>query len=497
MNFKKIYVGLSLLSAIALTSCSKVIDVNPEFNRERSQLFNTITDYEYSLTGTYALLRQTGYFGSGAQTTSTWANLPDMMADNLVQTGEDLGNWTSQVNWTYASDDGDIAVAWQAAYSVIRQANITLNNIDQFTTTQPTAVNRIKGQALALRGMVHFDVLRYWGVEFDRNSTALGIPFITSENIDIKPSRLTVKQSYDSIFKDMLEAEVLLGSVDKAINTSTNRTSIDRTAVRALLARMYLYAKDYAKAEEYATLAITAMPLATATTFPQIWKDDSQAEVIWAVSFNAGEGSPTSGVHVASSNRNRFRPDTVSLTPIYNQASDVRFPAYFASRPSGSVSAANPRTIVSFSANSRKIINKFIGRGAFTDNVINWKAVRTGEMYLIRAEARAMQGGAKEALALADLNSLRAARVSGYLPVVLTGQFLLDAIALERRKELMGEGHRWFDLKRTTRTITRADRSLNSTRMTLAATAREWVWPIPQGEIDANTNIKDQQSPGY
>ena len=116
-------------------------------------------------------------------------------------------------------------------------------------------------------------------------------------------------------------------------------------------------------------------------------------------------------------------------------------------------------------------------------------------MYLIRAEARALQGAAKEALGLADLNTLRAARIAAYIPVVLTGQTLLNEIQVERRKELFGEGHHWFDLKRTTRSINRVDRTLTSTRAILAPTAREWVWPIPQGEIDANANM--QQSPGY
>ena len=494
MKIKNIYIGLGIAGTIIFGSCKKVIETAPEFNKERSQLFNTITDYEYSLTGTYALLRQTGYFGSGGQTTSSWANLPDMMTDNLVQTGEDLGNWTGQVNWVYTANDADVAVAWQAAFSVIRQANITLNNIDQFSSTQSTAVNRIKGQALAIRGMAHFDVLRFWGVDFDRNSTALGVPYITTEDKEIKPSRLTVKASYDSIFKDMLQAEGLLGAVDKSINTAINRTSIDLLAVRALLARMYLYAKDYANAEAYATLAITASPLASSTTFPQIWKDESQAEVLWSVSFNAGEGSPSAGVHIASSNRNRFRPSSPVIS-LYNQTTDIRFPAYLASRPSGSVSAANPRTILPFSGNTRKIVNKFIGRGAFTDNVVNWKVLRTGEMYLIRAEARAMQGALKEVLGLGDLNTLRAARISGYTPVVLTGSALVSEIQLERVKELFGEGHHWFDLKRTTRSINRIDRTLASTRVVLAPTAREWVWPIPQGEIDANSNI--QQTPGY
>lgn len=505
MKFNKFYICLGLISLFSISACKKVIDIEPEFSKDGSKIFVNLTEYEYALTGAYALFKQTGYFGSGAQTTSTWANLPDMLTDNLVQTGEDLANWQTQVNWGYNSSDADIATAWIAAYSVIAEANLVLRDIEQFATAEPKRVNRIKGQALAIRGMAHFDVLRYWGVDYDRNSAALGIPYITKVDIELKPSRLTVKESWDNILKDMLEAETLLGDVDKAITTTADRTMIDRNGVRGLLARMYLYANDVVKAEQYATLAIDAVPLATKVAFPNIWTDVSQSDVIWAAAFSAGEGSPSIGVHIGSSNRNRFRP-SVSVTgsatvpSLYDKANDVRFPVYFATRQSGTVTAANPRPILKFDTtgtNFRKIVNKFMSKGVILDNVVNWKALRTGEMYLIRAEARARQGGAKEALGLADLNTLKAARINGFVPMVLTGQALLDEIQVERRRELFGEGHRWFDLRRTTKTINRTDFALTSTKLTLAPSAREWVWPIPQGELDANPNMKGQQNPGY
>lgn len=492
MKFNKIIIATGLGLILIGSACKKAIDVQPEFVKDGSQIFTTLNDYEFALTGAYALFRNTGYFGSGGQTTSTWANLPDMMSDNLLQTNEDLGNWVTQINWTFATDENDIEVAWVAAYSVIAQANLVLRNIEQFSTTNANRVNRLKGQALAIRGMAHFDLLRYWGVDFDRNSTNLGIPYVSSVDITNKPPRLTVKESWDKILKDMLEAETLLGTIDKSINTSSNKSNIDLNAVRGLLARMYLYAKDYVNAEKYATLVIDAVPLASKTNFPNIWKDASQSEVIWSVAFSAGEGSPSTGVHIASSNRNRFSP-AVSLAATFDQANDVRFPSYFASRATGPSSP-----IVAYPVATRKLLNKFNTRNTTLDNLVNWKVLRTGEMYLIRAEARALQGGAKELLGLADLNDLRAARITGYINVVLAGSALINEIALERRKELLGEGHRWFDLKRTTRTIDRtADVVLTSAKKTLGPTAREWVWPIPQGEIDANPNIKSQQSPGY
>ena len=481
MKFNKIFTVCAFTSVMMFSACKDVIEVEPIFQKDGAQIFTSLNDYQFSLTGAYALFRRTGYFGSGGQTTSTWANLPDMMTDNLVQTGEDLANWQPQTNWVFTTDENDIEVAWIAAYSVISQANLTLRGIDAFVSVDAARVNRIKGQALAIRAMAHFDLLRFWGEEYDRNSSKLGIPYVTEADVELKPARLTVKQTWDKIFVDMLAAETALASVT-GINTATNKSNLDVNAIRGLLARMYLYSKDYASAESYASMVITAAPLASRANFPNIWKDASSAEVLWSVAFNAGEGSPAFGVHLAANNRNRFRP-TAALEATFDQVNDVRFASYFASRVLG--------------ANNRRILTKYFGRATAVDNLVNWKALRTGEMFLIRAEARARQGGVKEVSGLADLNELRAARITGYTPVLLIGNPLLDAIELERRKELVGEGHRWFDLKRTSRNIARTERVLNSTVLTLAPTSKYWVWPIPQGEIDANPTIKPQQTPGW
>lgn len=481
MKFNKIITVCVLIITLVFQACKDVIDVEPEFQKDGAEIFTTLDDYQFALTGAYALFRQVGYFGSGGQTTSTWGTLPDMMADNVVQTGEDLANWQPQVNWVFNTAEPDIQIAWIAAYSVVAEANLVLRGLDNFASQDPERVNRIKGQALAIRAMAHFDLLRFWAEEYDRNSTTLGIPYITDVDIELKPARLSVKDSWDNILNDMLAAEIEL-SAGGEINTATNKSYIDLVAVRALLARMYLYSKEYASAENYATLAINEVPLASRANFPNIWKDASVAEVLWSVAFNAGEGTPSAGVHIASSNRNRFRP-SAPLEATFDQANDVRFTPYFTSR--------------NLSGNPRRILTKFFGRGIAADNLVNWKALRTGEVYLIRAEARARQAGVKESLGLADLNDLRNARITAYTPVSLSGTALIDAIELERRKELIGEGHRWFDLKRTSKSINRTDSSLPSTELVLIPTDREWTWPIPQGEIDANLTIQPQQTPGY
>ncbi|PVY42991.1 RagB/SusD family nutrient uptake outer membrane protein [Pontibacter virosus] len=483
MRIKHLFIGLGLCCSVALSSCEEVIEVEPEFQRDADFLFNNLDDYEFALTGAYARFRNVAYFGSGAQTTGTWSQLPDMMSDNLVQTSEDLANWSNQTNWVYTSDEDDVAQAWLAAYSVITQSNIVLRNIDNFASENPGRVNRLKGQALAIRAMAHFDLLRYWAVSYDRNSNELGVPYIESVDPEAKPARETVQENYNKIFRDLEEAETLLGDVDRAVNTS-NRAFIDQIVVKAILARVNLYAKNYDAAETYATQVIDARPLATRAQFPGVWTDATYAGVIWSINFNAGEGSASSGTFNGPSNRNRFRPSEELLAE-YN-ANDIRTTAYFGTR--------------NLSGSPRTVMTKFLSRGTASDNLVDWKVFRTAEMYLIRAEARAMKSTPDLLGAIADLHTLRAARIEGYNPLLNTPvglQATLDAIALERRKELIGEGHRFFDLKRTTRTIEREDCGTTATNCSLAPTAREWAWPIPQGEIDANPTLESQQTTGY
>ncbi|HUR11075.1 MAG TPA: RagB/SusD family nutrient uptake outer membrane protein [Flavitalea sp.] len=470
MILKKIIVGLFFVAFVA--SCTKVLDTEPAYQLDGSQRFKSIEDHEFALIGAYRLFRQPNYYGAGS---NAYVGLPDMMSDNLNETNESLSNYTTLSTWTYAEDETNIDGTWQAAYRIISQANLVLRDIDDFTEENPGAVNRIKGQALAIRAMVHFDILRYWVDNYDRNSTVPGIPYITEFDYEAKPSRGTVKETYDKIEADLSLARNLMTSIDAPIN-ATGRALIDNSVVNAIMARMYLYSNQLDSAIKFSTLVINTIPLATPAQFPTIWTDASTSEVIWSVAFNSGEGRIGDNIYFVPNNRSSYRPNPTLVT-LYDQVNDVRFNSYFQVR------------------SNRRVLSKYLAKAAQIprpDGVVNFKAFRTGEMYLIRAEAYARKGGANEALALADLNTLRAARITGFVAGAETGQALIDAIALERRKELIGEGHRWFDLKRTTRTINRT----NCTNFcTLLPSDRAWTWPIPLTEINANPNIA--QNPGY
>lgn len=473
------YIICIVAGSLLLASCTKEIDQSPTHTLNGDERFNTIGDYEFALKGAYSLFLADGYYGSNSA--NAFVGLPDMMSDNLYETTESLANYTQLAGWYYTADDATVEDIWLDAYSIVRQANLTLRNIDNLAAENPGAVNRIKAQAIAIRALVHFDLLRYFGEEYDRNSTRLGIPYVDRFDIEQKPARLTVKESWDKIEADLKTASQLMNNMDQAIESATStassaRSLIDPLVVNAILARMYNYAGVSDSAVKYATLVINARPLADTTDYPNIWKDATTKEVVWSVKFQAFNSDIGGNVYYAVGNRASYQP-TTNLLSTYD-AEDVRVPAFFSS--------------IARRGADRLVVSKYIGREGRTDGIVDFKAFRTSEMYLIRAEANSRLG--KNGPALADLNALR--KIRNAATGAEAGNALLEAIFTERRKELLMEGQRFFDLKRTTRTIERTYEIDGDTYTDqLDPTAREWALPIPQSEILANPNMV--QNPGY
>lgn len=473
---KKIHIVLLCMGLSVMSSCNDdLIDLAPTHSLSRENVFGKIEDFEPVLSGTYASMRDLYSYGLFQSV------MPDMMSDNTVETFESLVNYKAVTDWTYVADELRAAEVWRFNYLMINDANLIMESIGQYEASNQKLANRIKGQALAIRGLMHFNLLQYYAPAFDRNSEAPGVAVKTSSSIEL-PGRATVKVTYDRIIKDLEDALVLLSDVDQPINTNTRRSRIDAATVNAILARVSLYAKEYSRAITFATAAIAARPLASSDNFPGIWTDANADEVFFAVQFNPGEGGPALDVWSPATNRAQFDP-APSLLALYDRTNDIRFKTYF------TLGADVPGAV---NRATRVVATKYQGKGAARDGAVNFKAFRTGEMYLIRAEANALTS--KPIEALADLNILRAARIAGFVPGVETGNALVDAIATERRKELWLEGHRWFDLKRTTRIVQRVDCRAGSV-CSLPAASNKWAWPIPQNERLANPAIV--QNGGY
>jgi starch-binding outer membrane protein, SusD/RagB family len=486
-NKLKYYLFIAI-AVISFSACTKT-EVKPEYVLDGDAPAKDLQLVESELSGAYGGFRSIDYYGSNGGS-SAFAALPDIMGSDFIETFESLGNYRVMSEWKYASDESWVENTWAAAYRIISRANRVLRDVDLFAGENPKKVNRIKGQALAIRAHVHFDIMRYWASDFTRNSTALCAPYIsTFETVPTKPARISVKEYYDKILADLNTAKTLLVStnIDQAISTSTNRSKIDQVAVYAMLARVNLYAGQWNDAMVNADLALAARPIETLSNFSNIWKDQANSEVIWSVNFaNQAEGAPYENIYFVRGDRLSYQPTYEMVDDIALYAlNDGRFDNYMV------YDLARPRLL------------KYIGKGAANDGVVDWKVFRGSEMALVSAEAKARIGG-MDASALTTLNGLRSKRYfSSSYPNPASNAALLTEILRQRRLELFAEGHRFFDQKRLGKqSFSRSDcngsiagNQYPSSICTPSNATRSWTWPIPFNEFGVNPNLT--QNAGY
>ena len=495
MKIKTIKYTLTVVLGLSITllSCKKQLELKNEFALTPTNSFTDLTSYARQLSGIYNSFASAEYYNGYTMVT-------DVLTDDTYETSESLVNFNQVHNWQYDASDRQrtfFTSMFRLPYNVILQSNYIINGIGGVKSENELVHNRILGQALAARAIAHFDVLKAYSDNLNRNSTSLGIPYKTDTRITF-PGRPQVKVVYDSIYNDLNTAIALLGNVDAAINSATNKGFIDIWSARAALAKVALYAKDYPTAIQQSSLLIAQFPLATRANFPGIWNDSRTDEVIWAIQNNSGDpGSPFPSADLMSfrANRNTFGvlPAFISTydttgygaNPAMPISRDIRFSTYYFVKT------------VTNGANNWAI-RKYRGKGTAGDNLVNFKVFRVAEMYLIRAEANALSNGGDVA-ANSDLSALKTARILNYVHTPLAGSALISEIAAERRRELAFEGHRWFDLKRSTRIVNRpltgTGNANTEVQTTLAPSSHRWVWPIPEVELRANPNMV--QNPGY
>ncbi len=221
---------------------------------------------------------------------------------------------------------------------------------------------------------------------------------------------------------DLTTAKTLIPS------SSNDKTRITKLAVAAMQARVALYEKNWADAITYSTEVITGAPLATKTQFPEIWTDANTNEVIFKLRRNVNgtaDGSNFGSFFFRPTGSIVLYAPSFKLINQFDQLNDVRYASYIrfdATRGLGK---------------SEYLVRKYVGGTVIQLGLADIKVFRPGEMYLIRAEARAESATPDLTGAAADLNALREERITGYVNQTFAAKpALIIAILTERFKEL-------------------------------------------------------------
>jgi len=390
---------------------------------------------------------------------------------------------------------------WNGYFAIVSAANRVICNIDAVPDPALTQAERKqwKAEALILRSMIMFDMVRLWG----------GIPLIlteppaiTSENIEevypqYYPPRNTMEEVYAQIIADLNTALEPGGA--PPIDPS-DKFVFSQTVANALLAKVYAEqpVRDYGKTVEYcqkveadASLVPVYADLFAVNDAKTDVKLRNSSESIFEIPFSDGGNWNTWMFGVDETDPNSKYDWAKWLTPsrdlmaAYSSAGDnVRKKITVVT---ASVSWSNH-----YPSNSYLFMHKFPSK---YNSIIK---IRLADILLLKAEAYVNLGNLAEAA-----NAVNIVRARVNLPdlsssVTSSATSMADAVLNERRLELAFEGQRWFDLVRNGKAfdVLNTLNSRDEGRLPMdPVTEFTILLPLPQSQIDINPNMV--QNPGY
>ncbi|NDV77374.1 RagB/SusD family nutrient uptake outer membrane protein [Dysgonomonas sp. 511] len=436
-NIKKLLSGAILLGLISFSACSDFLEVSPSDQIPNETAVTTVGEATAALNGVYTGFVSRYYYGTDMITYG------DVRGDDMATTFNGQRTY-SQFTFGHAtaltSTNG--GSFWQYIYRNMNRVNNLITKIDAgsvkiSTEKEQTTLDDVRGQALALRALMHFDVLKIYGEPYLKNKSAWGA--IIADKVfskNDKPQRSTVEQTYTFILGDLKEALGISTSKVLLNKTKTNG-KMSYWAAKALLARVYLYMGDYENAYKEAKDVVTngGYSLIGNADYVNSWSQEFTTESIFEIHSSETDNADREGIgYVWSIDGYYASIITKELHDILKEdAKDVRLGLLEAEQ------LDNAGTMGYF-------INKYPGRNGNV-YVNNTRVIRLSDMYLIVAEAGSRTGKSD---ASTYLNAIRKRANPEATDVTAT----LDLVMKERRKELFGEGHRFFDIIRDLGTST-------------------------------------------
>ncbi|GAA3642921.1 RagB/SusD family nutrient uptake outer membrane protein [Flavivirga jejuensis] len=454
----------------------------------------------------------------------------DAIGGNIIHSSPGNGWMTADLQWqnhTLASSTTAFNF-WFQRYHFISVSNAIINTSAEKEFPETENLNNVLGQAYAYRAWSYWRLVTTFskGYIIGDPSTDAGVPLILDSGApyDSAP-RGTVEAVYTQIEKDI---DIAISYLLKA-STHNNKSHISINAAYGIKARVALSKGDWENAAKYAPLARDGYPLLNETDWLSGFNTNELSEVIWGgyvidTETNYYQSYFYYIAFAFNGSQNRSNPKLISKE-LYDKipTTDYRNQAWLPQAPNTNPAASNDQggsyetdsnynnendfwdaweeIIIKYGAttghNTHPYMNvKFKQKtpgGIDPDDVIY---MRSAEMVLIEAEAKAMMAditGAQDAL-----DVLGSERDSAFDKTVFDTQTkLMDEIKWQRRVELWGEGFSYHDQIRW-------DEGLNQTNSGASevlykngfivdkpSVNDEWIFKIPQSEIDANPNITE------
>jgi len=449
-----------LFSLFIIIGCEDFIDVDdPNGQILQQTVFEDEGTAEAAVTSLYGKLRDEVLLTGNSTGMSI---LMGFYSDDLEYFGSPGQPLENIYRHQIISSDENVAVLWNGVYNLIYMSNSAIEGIESSQNLSVEIKKQLTGEALFIRALSHFYLVNLFG----------DIPYITTTDylVNKDVSRMSTDEVYSMIISDLLSAKSKLGTE----YISGERVRVNRFVVSALLARVYLYMEEWAKAEaESSELINNSSMFHLENDVNSEFLKESASAILQLKPKNEGDNTKEAANLIF-----------VSGPPIFAALP----PDLIASFESGDLRRTNWVSEVT-DGNQLWYAPFKYKQLENTGTSIEYSIVmRIAEQYLIRAEARVHLGNLPEAKQ--DINIIRN-RAGLPDTTAISAADILETIMKERKHELfMEHGHRWFDLKRTGQ----ANEALAPIKANWKST--DILLPIPEVELLMNPNLAPQ-NPGY
>lgn len=432
---------------------------------------------------------------------STYANmgyralqcLDDMMASDVVSRPKYGFNSSYQFNDVAIPSDNRAAFAWYLLYKTIDNCNTAIS-----IKGDSEELHQSQGKALALRAYCYLHLVQHYQFTYLKDKDALCVPIYTepSNSSTVPKGKSTVAQVYQLIFDDLNLAKEYLKNY---VRSGDNQKYKPNTAVvNGLLARAYLLTGQWAEAAKAAEAARAGYSLMTTTAEYEGFNNVSNKEWIWGFPQIPSQSDASYNFYYLDATYvggySSFMADP-HLMETFTQG-DIRLPLFQWMREG------------------------YLGYKKFhmrADDTADLVLMRSAEMYLIEAEAKA-RGEVALDQAVIPLNTLRNARgVGNYNTTGKSKEEVIEEILMERRRELWGEGFSITDILRNQKAVQRTALSeeMQQTKVNcwqeggsfaernplghwflkfpngkpFSSNSTYYLYAIPEKELNANSNL--------
>lgn len=460
----KKYILLLLCTTMFCTSCTKFLDKEPTNYASQETLMATAQGVTSALIGCYNDFQSYSYYGRN------FVLIGDVYADNAKLSTMNIGNFSSFYNYSVTNDDADLKTFWSTAYRIIRNADNIIAACQD--STRNDLDETIYGEALAIRSLAYFDLVRIFGQKRSYDDEA-GIP-IANDTVPY-PARSKVSQVYTMIIKDLKKAKTLLERAE------VTPFRFNKYSVEALLVLVYKTNNNFTDAIAQAEELIEEGPysLLTAENYMDSWKQESSSESIFSIAMSSTDNAGTNSIgHMLSPDGYGGLVPTEDLLKLYSD-NDIR--TQF------------------FNVRSETFFNKYPGRDGNL-GIDNVPVIRLSEIYYILADCYMYKllttGDSQYETKTIDILNKVTKRVDA--TAIFDGlsmDDLLLSIHEGYRKEFAFEGKRFFQLKRSIYAFAIERTDCNSNICKVENPSYLFAFPLPIAELNANPNLT--QNKGY